>query len=167
MRHHDPVGRETNMTTGEVAGLGVAALGFGIAIWQIIEVRRQVKHAVKVSEATQEAIGTTERLNTLVELMRLIPRMQRLERDVKAARPAALGTVFDGSAPGQGNQCAYEVTAAFAPCRSVRSPECRAGQPVLSANAGARAAPGRGLDCARRTSLRRSGSDPGEEEADR
>lgn len=70
------------MSLGEALGLGVGVIGFGLAIWQILIVRKQVGDAVSVANATHEAIGGTERLNALIELMRVIPQMQRLDRDV-------------------------------------------------------------------------------------
>lgn len=73
------------MTAGEIAAMAIGLLGFGVAIWQIILVRRGVKESIDVAEATQSAVGNTERLNALIELMRVIPQMQDLERDVAAS----------------------------------------------------------------------------------
>jgi hypothetical protein len=73
------------MSLGEILGLTAGTAGFALAIWQILIVKAQIKKAVTVAEATQQAVGDTERLNALIELIRVIPQMQRLERDVTLA----------------------------------------------------------------------------------
>lgn len=73
------------MSVGEIAGVAIGLVGFAVAIWQIVLVKKQVKDAVDIAKATQDAIGNTERLNAVIELMRVIPQMQDLEREVAAA----------------------------------------------------------------------------------
>ena len=66
----------------EVIEIGVGAVGFGIAIWQIVLARRQITRAADAAEAARDAVGRSESLMALLELVAAIPRMRRIERNL-------------------------------------------------------------------------------------
>jgi hypothetical protein len=68
-----------------VGGILIAVTGFGVALYQIRLAKQEISRGVTAAEAARDAVGRTERLVILIELLHAIPRMQRLERDLNAA----------------------------------------------------------------------------------
>lgn len=68
-----------------IAGLVVGIAGFGVTIYQVVEARKAAQDAVGIARATQQAVERTERLRALLELMAVVPNMQRFERDLGQA----------------------------------------------------------------------------------
>jgi hypothetical protein len=73
------------MSLGDVLGLGLGVVGFGVAIWQIVLARRQVTRAATAAEAARDAVARSERVAALVRLAAAIPRMQEIERELTTA----------------------------------------------------------------------------------
>ncbi len=68
-----------------LAGLVLAVGGLGFAIHQVRLARQEIRKSVTAAEAARDAITATERQTGLIELLRVIPRLQRLERDINLA----------------------------------------------------------------------------------
>lgn len=76
------------MSFGDVLGLAgvvVGVVGFGLAIWQIVLAKKAVDRAITVGTAISDAVGRTEGLASALELMRSVPRLQAIERDLSVA----------------------------------------------------------------------------------
>lgn len=68
-----------------IAGLAVAAIGIPFAGYQLWLQRKEVAKTLSAAEAAKEAIVSTEAQAALIELLQVLPRMQRLERDITLA----------------------------------------------------------------------------------
>ena len=68
-----------------MVGIGLGAVGFTAAIYQLILTRREIKKGISIAEATQRAVGQREQLGAVIELLTTIPQLQRLERDLGVA----------------------------------------------------------------------------------
>lgn len=76
------------MSFGDVLGLAgvvVGIVGFGLAIWQIVLAKRAIDRAITVATAIRDAVGHAEGLAAAFELMRTVPRLQAIERDLSVA----------------------------------------------------------------------------------
>ena len=68
-----------------LAGLVVGVVGFAIALYQLRLAKIEIQRGVTAAEAARDAIIRTERLVVLIQLLTVIPQLQRLERDLNVA----------------------------------------------------------------------------------
>jgi hypothetical protein len=78
--------------TFAILGILVGVVGFGLAIYQLVLTKREIKRGISIAEATQEAVGQREQLGAVIELMATIPQIQRLERDLGVSVQAGNAT---------------------------------------------------------------------------